>query len=239
MATADSYNIDTYYRSINDDTRAAFPRLPLRVGSAAPPFSLPLVGGGKADLQSLLDTGHLVLIFGCFTAPPCVAQLPALESHFRTYSGRGISFLFIYTREIHPGENFPPHRTMEQKLAQAERMRDHARITFPVAADALDGTVHEAYGGLPSMTTVVHHDGTVIYRGSWTQAAQIRDVLENLLLRDRDEAAGTRGRLAYSEWISYMEHEADENWALLDVAGPKARADYEQANAEGGPRYRI
>lgn len=239
MAISDSYNIDTYVRDINDAPRAAFASFPVRVGSQAPAFDLPLVGGGQVSLGHLLSSGPAVLVFGCFTAPPCVAQLPALEALHRTYGGRGIAFLFIYTREIHPGENFAPHRDMEQKLRQAEQMRDYARISFPVAADHLSGTVHQAYGGLPSMAWVVHRDGTVIYRSSWTQAGHIRNVLEDLLRRDRGEASAERGRLAYNEWVSYMEHEGGEHWNLLDLAGPKARADYDRANAEGGVRYRL
>jgi AhpC/TSA family len=231
MATTDTYNIETYYRDINDAARAAFPSSSPRVGEPAPPFRLPLVGGGTVDLTQMRSGGSVVLVFGCFTAPPAMAQLPALESLHRTYGGRGFSFLFIYTREIHPGENFSPHRTMEQKLDQATRMKDYARITFPVAADDLEGTVHRAYGNLPSMACIVHRDGSLIYRGSWTDADVIREVLENQLLREQSEGSSQRGRVGYHEWIKHMAHETDDHWKILDIAGPKSRADYERANA--------
>ncbi len=231
MASTDGYNIETYYRDINDAARAAFPRGSPRVGEPAPDFDLPLVDGGNGRLAELRSRGHVVLVFGCFTAPPCIAQLPALEALHRTYGGRGFSLLFIYTREIHPGENFPPHHTMEQKLDQASRMKDYARISFPVAADDLKGTVHQAYGGLPSMACAIDRDGNLIYRGSWTDAEIIREVLENQLLRDRSEGSSRRGRVGYHEWIKYMEHETDDHWKILDLAGPKSRDDYERANA--------
>lgn len=231
VATTDTYNIETYYRDINDATRAAFPSTSPRVGEPGPAFRLPLVGGGTTALGDLLAQGHVVLIFGCFTAPPAVAQLPALESLHRTYGGRGFSFVFVYTREIHPGENIPPHRTMEQKLGQASRMKDYARITFPVAADDLEGSVHRGYGGLPSMACVVNRQGSLIYRGTWTDADMIREVLENQLLRDRAEGGAQRGRVGYHEWMKNMEHETDVYSKVLDMAGPKARADYERANA--------
>ena len=235
MATADEYNIETYYRAITDEARISFPNRSPRVGEQAPAFRLPVVGGGEVDLTELCSRGHVVLVFGCFTAPPCMAQLPALESLHRTYGGRGFSFLFVYTREIHPGENFPLHRTLEQKLDQASRMKDYARITFPVAVDDLAGTVHQAYGGLPSMACAVHQNGNLFYRGSWTEADVIREVLENELLRDRAVAQSRRGRLAYHEWVRYMEYEGDECWDLLDIAGPKARADHERENAVPRP----
>jgi len=233
MAT-DSYNFETYYRDISDATRATFPNSSPRVGEPAPAFQLPLVGGGTADLVELLSKGHVVLIFGCITAPPCMAQLPALESLHRTYGGRSFSFLFIYTREIHPGENFPPHRTLGQKLDHASRMKDYARITFGVAVDDVQGTTHRGYGGLPSMACVVHRDGTLIYRGSWTDAGMIREVLENGLQRDRAERVARPDRIGYHEWIKYMARDKDPTAKILDIAGPKARADYEREN--GLPR---
>ena len=174
MAAPDAYNIDTYYREINFETRERFFSGPVRVGQPAPDFDLPTIAGGRVRLAELRQRGHVALIFGCFTAPPAMTQLAALEAHHRTYGGRGISLVFVYTREIHPGENFSPHRTIEQKLDQARRMAAHRRITFPVAADYLQGTTHLAYGGLPSMACVVQSDGTLIYRGSWTQADMLQ-----------------------------------------------------------------
>ena len=232
MPTADEYNIDTYYREINFETRDRFTTdPPIRVGQPAPDFDLPLVGGGNARLSDLTKRGHVALIFGCFTAPPAMAQLPALEAHHRTYGGRDIALLFVYTREIHPGEYFAPHRTMEQKLDQAKRMAEYAKISFPVAADDLEGTTHLAYGGLPSMACVVRRDGILVYRGSWTEAGMLQDVFENLLLGDRSEGAGGHERVVYHEWLGFMTHARQDSGTLLDLAGPKARADYERANA--------
>ncbi len=32
------------------------------------------------------------------------------------YAGQGFQSVFVYTREAHPGENFPAHRDIEQKI---------------------------------------------------------------------------------------------------------------------------
>jgi peroxiredoxin len=236
---ADPYNFDTYRHDINDPVRDAFHLGPARVGQPAPTFEMPLVGGGTITLPALLASGHAVLIFGCFSAPPCLWQLPAVEALHRVYGGRGFPFLFVYVREIHPGENFPPHRSIEQKLTQAEKLRDYARLTFPVASDDVEGRIHRSYGGMPSMSAVVRRDGTLIYRGAWTQADAIQMVLEDLLRFDRIESAGDpaslrasgKGRLAYHEWLSFMEREPQEAWDTVDLAGPKARADLDAAMA--------
>jgi len=238
LSRAEQYNIDTYRRDLNDPQRAAFPNLAVRAGKPAPDFTLPTVDRESISLQQLRDGGHVVVVFGCFTAPPAMAQLGPLEALHRTYGGRGFSFVFIYTREVHPGENVPPHRSLAQKVDHARRMRDHARITMPVAVDDLEGTVHNTYGGMPSFACVVHRDGTVIGRSTWTQSEFIQTVLENLLRRDKAEAADERGRLAYNEWISYVGYESQDVWSLLDAAGPKARDDYDRANVPGGARYR-
>ena len=34
------------------------------------------------------------------------------------YGPKGFSFVFLYTREAHPGENYPAHRSMEQKVGR-------------------------------------------------------------------------------------------------------------------------
>lgn len=233
MAARDDYNIDTYYREINYAARERFFDGPIRVGQPAPDFDLPTIAGARLKLADLLRRGHVALIFGCFTAPPAMAQLPALEAHHRTYGGRGISLVFVYTREIHPGETFAPHRSMAQKLDQARRMAEYGRISFPVAVDDLQGATHLAYGGLPSMACVVQRNGTLTYRGSWTQADMLRDVFENLLLRDQAEGRPGRSRVVYHEWLAFMPGENPGSWDLLDLAGPKARADYERANPPG------
>jgi hypothetical protein len=238
MSRAEQYNIDSYKLELNDPQRAAFPNHAVRVGKPAPAFTFPTVDGDPLSLTELCARGHVVLIFGCFTAPPAMAQLGPLEALHRTYGGRGFNFVFVYTREVHPGENFPPHQSMEQKTSQARRMRDHARISFPVAVDDLEGTVHNGYGGMPSFAIVIHRDGTVIARMTWTQSEQIQIILENLLRREKGEAEGELGRLSHVEWTSYMGRETDSSWDLLDVAGAKAREDYERENARPRPRYR-
>jgi hypothetical protein len=95
MAPSDAYNIDTYFREINEPQRAAFPTLAASVGHPAPSFSIPLLDGGSVALEPLLSRGHLVLVFGSFTTPPAVAQLAALETLHRTYGGRGFPFLYV------------------------------------------------------------------------------------------------------------------------------------------------
>jgi len=61
-------------------------------------------------------------------------------------------WVFIYTREAHPGENVPRHDGAEAKLARARLLRDEAGIGRDILVDELSGTAHRGYGMMPNMT---------------------------------------------------------------------------------------
>ena len=102
-----------------------------------------------------------------------------MEELAREYAQRA-HFLFIYTREAHPNQDFPYHTTYEQKVHHAMAFRDRG-LARQVLADTLDGQVHIQYGGLPNMTWVVDHAGYVAFKASWTVATDVRDALKEVL----------------------------------------------------------
>ena len=53
----------------------------------------------------------------------------------REFASEGFVSLFLYTREAHPGENFPAHRSMEQKLAHASAFKERFQIERPILVD--------------------------------------------------------------------------------------------------------
>ena len=63
--------------------------------------------------------------------------------------------------------------------------------------------------------STVEFAGSLIYRGSWTVSETILQVLENTLLRDREEGAGSPGRQAYHEWLAYRPRESDQTWSTI------------------------
>jgi hypothetical protein len=237
--TPEQYNIESYYREVNEPARVAFWKGPTRVGQRPPSFDLPLLGGGSVSLEGLLARGHVVLTFGCFTAPPCLNALPGLEAIHQEYAHRGCSLLFVYTREIHPGEHIRPHRSLDDKRAQAARLRGSGNLTFPIAIDSLDGATHVAYGGLPSCSFVIHRAGYLLYRAYWTVPSEIREVLDNVLHRDVVEGDGSAvGQISYVEWLRYVDAAPRALWdSTMDLAGPRARADNDRARS-GSPTWR-
>jgi hypothetical protein len=80
------------------------------------------------------------------------------------------TWVFIYTREAHPGENVPCHDTMERKLAGARLLREDTGIGRDILVDDLAGTVHRAYGLMPNMTWVIGRGGRVAFKADWTSA---------------------------------------------------------------------
>jgi hypothetical protein len=206
---AEHYNVAAYYREVNRAARRAYAGEALRVGMRAPEFRLPTLDGQAADLSELLRDGHVVLVFGCYSAPPCVRELPEID-RLAERQLPGFRMIFIYTREIHPDENlpqgrFPFHRTMNDKVTAARMLRRDLGLQMTVAVDDLAGTVHLAYGELPFCAVIVRSDGTVVHREEWASADQLGSVMANLSAADRRRAAGGTPRLSLSETLWSME----------------------------------
>lgn len=225
-ATPDVYNFTTYRPGMNMPLRRAFQLdPPVRVGDPAPRFRLRDLDGGTVDSGALRENHHMVVVFGCFSAPPTVLEMPAIDA-LAAETAQTARFVFVYTREAHPGERLPPHRSLEQKLDHARRFRDHLGLRLPVVVDELDGAIHLAYGGLPFMAVVAHRDGTVVHRAEWAEARDIRSALDDLADRDANATADEPGRIWFTETLRYTKRPPRETFAdLLALAGDQAVVD--------------
>jgi len=207
-ARAAEYNLGSYYRMVNHAARIAYRGEVLRVGSSAPDVALPMLDGERVTLGDIRERRHAVLIFGCYSAPPCVKLLPELEELHRGTSTVA-EMVFLYTREIHPNEDFAygrfaNHTSLAQKADYARRLRDDFGLTMAIAVDDLGGSAHAAFGSLPVSAAVVDRRGILVHRSEWASAVQLRAVVENLAVRDGRELAGESPRMSYSEtlWCS-------------------------------------
>ena len=93
----------------------------------------------------------------------------------------GAHFLFVYTREAHPGEFYPPHQYYEQKLLHAASFRERLGVERTIVVDSLQGKVHRIFGGVSNMSWIVDHTGRVAYRAAWTVADDIERALQEVL----------------------------------------------------------
>ncbi len=108
------------------------------------------------------------------------------------YADRDVGSLFLYTNEAHPGEHYPPLRSMEQKTTHGQALRDVYGVTRPIVLDALDGACHRTYGSMPNMTWIFARSGTPLYKSDWTDSHSVEnaivyflDVLERRRARER------------------------------------------------------
>lgn len=138
-----------------------------------------------------------------------------------------MSFVFLYTREAHPGERYPHLSSLEQKLRHARDMVQRDSLRRPMLVDDLDGTLHRAYGTLPNMTYIVGGGGKVLYRASWTDAVNIELVLGQIARARQQRGEGADHRPYFVEWQpDVVADRLRFVQVLLETAGPRAVTEF-------------
>ena len=141
------------------------------------------------------------------------------------FADRGVTSVLVYTREAHPGENYPHHTSMQVKRHNARALREYTNLRRRILLDDLDGRAHRAYGGLPNMTWIVGQGGMILYKAAWSCAADVENALTPLL----EHRAGRRQQrlaLFYTERISWRVDDREGLRAGLERSGPRALRDY-------------
>lgn len=151
----------------------------------------------------------------------------------REYEAKGFNFVFVYTREAHPGENYPAHRSIDQKLEQARAFQSLMDIKRPILVDDLQGTGHDLYGTLPNMTYLVSQAGRVLFRADWTDPPTIRFALDYVLDARARRREGLRLGPFYAELVGYRWTDQAKFQAGLVRAGPQAVEDFARAMQRG------
>lgn len=144
----------------------------------------------------------------------------------REYGPRGVAFVFVYTREAHPGEHYPAHRSMAQKVAHARAFQESYGIARPILVDDLVGTGHRRYGNLPNMTYLVGRGGKVLFRADWTDPETIRHVVDYVLAARARRREGLRLAPFYAEFVGYRWVDDARFREGLVRAGPQAVDDF-------------
>ena len=159
----------------------------------------------------------------------------------KAFADKGFTFVFVYTREAHPGENYPAHTSMEQKIAHARAFREHCHIERPILVDDLSGTGHLLYSDLPNMTYLVGRGGRILFRSDWTDPPTIELMLNYRANTRERRRAGERLTAFYAEFAGFRVNDRGKFMERLKVAGPQAVEDFarmvkiwEQQPAETG-----
>jgi hypothetical protein len=174
-----NYNYPAFERRmIADDMR--FGGGP-RPGEPAPPIDLPTVSGEGFRLADCRGLRPVLLEFGSITCPMAAGARPALLRLWRDFGDR-VELVSVYVREAHPGERYPRHESLEQKMAHARDWAERDPRPWTVAVDRLDGAVHRAYRPLPNSVYLIDSSGHVAFRALWAAAERLlRKKLEELL----------------------------------------------------------
>lgn len=150
----------------------------------------------------------------------------------REFAEQGVTFIFLYTNEAHPGDDKPHHSSMEQKVQHARDMVKMWNIKRPMLVDDLDGPIHRAYGSLPNMTWIINTAGRIVYKADWTDHRTIRPVVEQLIT-ERDLRRQRERMTPYIvEWLpNRTNNRAAFMGGLLDVPGERAVEEFIAASA--------
>lgn len=134
-------------------------KLPPAVGSAAPDFSLPGLGGSQQGLNEAQGK-PVVVNFWATWCPPCVEEMPLLDKYAQKYAGQ----LVIYGIDS------------AEEEAQVARFISDNEIRFPILLDE-DANVTDAYfvRNFPA-TFFIDADGVL-------RAQHLGTLREDLLIR--------------------------------------------------------
>lgn len=144
---------------------------------------------------------------------------PALQALHEQFGDR-VAFLALYVREAHPGDRYVQPEDDATKLAQARAYALRDGVSWPVAVDDLDGTLHRRLDPNPHSGYVVDADGIVAFRALW---ANDERPLHAAIAAVAD---GRRGPLGQSEAKAVaMLRGTGSMWETLSAAGPVALHD--------------
>ncbi len=145
------------------------------------------------------------------------------------YRDQGVGSIFLYTHEAHPGEYYPRHTSMEQKLRHARDLRDKLGVTRPILVDALDGACHRAYGSMPNMSWIFARSGVAIYKSDWTDARSVENAIEYFLDVNERRRSGERLAPFQVERVDFRTQDREAFYRGLERNGPKAMREFREA----------
>jgi hypothetical protein len=160
-----------------------------------------------------------------------VGEVPPLTNLSRQFGKRDFQFFIVYTREAHPGENYPHHESFEQKLNHADKLRSLDQVNdITILIDDVDGTAHTAYGQLPNMVYLIDREGVIVYKSDWTGAHELDGMCASLIRRDEMKANKVPiVRQGISQRLHWIPMEPAHRERIYRRSGEKAIRDYQRA----------
>jgi len=119
-----------------------------------------------------------------------------------TKYGNQVQFIIVYTVEAHPvgapspysGEEWTTPASMDQegrplnqpstyeeRLVQADQMKNELNITVPILIDEVDNAVWCTYGPAPNNAHFIGTDGVIVEKQGWYRPEQMEEAIEQYL----------------------------------------------------------
>lgn len=190
----------------------------LKVGESFPDFELPTANGEAHAYHH--DTGRpLLLVTGSITCPMTASAMPVLRELHAEF-GDKVDFVTLYSREAHPGENFPQPTTLEEKSAHAAAMKREYDVPWTMVVDNLDGDLHRLLDAKPNDAYLVDGEGIIVFRSLWSSDENalrmaLSDLVSGKNLR-RSQSTAFMGPV-----MAAVGHVTD----TMKLAGPQATRD--------------
>jgi len=186
--------------------------------------------GNEVQLSTLWQGRPAVIEFGSISCPIFDGRISPMEQMAKEYQGRA-DFYVLYTREAHPGQNYPAHQSLTDKIGFARDLKRIEGIERTMLVDDVTGAMHRTYGAWPDSAYIIGRDGIIAFLARWNEPDKLRDRLDILLEDDGYAAASTPVNLASnSPGVSPKGMESSRQ--VLGRAGFAAVADFVVGHAE-------
>lgn len=160
--------------------------------------------GKKVQISDLIKKRPIIIAIGSITCPAYDVNIKYLNKLKIKYKNK-IDFYTLYTRENHPGPQFPAHSTLEQKIKFAKIMKKADKIYHNMLVDSIDGELHQKLGNFGNSIYLIGTDMKIAYWSIFNSPPLLEKAMINLL---KAKGIGANSEMVAGTHIHPMVNEA-------------------------------
>jgi len=196
-------------------------------GEKAVDVTLHTLDGEPVQVADLYAERPAVIEFGSITCPIFTSKTERMDRLADAYADE-VDFYVVYTREAHPGLNYPAHQTLDEKRGRAAAACRTESIDRTMLVDDVDGRMHRLYVPLPNSVYLIGTDGIVAHRADWLDPDLLESEIDTLLAQGGAGADVTPTDLSLNYDQPSREH-LSEFRRVFRRAGPGSFRDFVRA----------
>ncbi len=188
-------------------------------GDLVPAFNLITTEDEELTNQDVFGIRPVLLVFGSITCPMTASAMPFLTQLHSEFGDR-VDFILLNVREAHPGEYFQQPLTLVEKLEHARALKQLYAVSWPVATDTIEGSLHRALDPKLNSAFLINTAGIIVYRSLWTSDQKaVRQALESVV------AGRAPGKPQSQALLIPVARAMGQVQKVMDRAGPQAVKD--------------